>query len=300
MRQFRTPGLICLALLAGCADNSVPPHNSVPPQQTATVVTSEESKVQQLEPEPAETAQLVSGLPSHWITAPDADAPVTKLTAAEFGTELKSDPSETLQRYSGKWLEITGFVDSISNLNGEGESQLTIPGQDDLPVGYKNFHLDLKRLLVFNMAEPALWKITSPGSKVTIRGVLARVPAGAGFDHSTIVSADGPPVKEIQASDLAKAFEDDPMACKASFNGKAFVVSGDFQAYDENDSDRPLLNGSEKVAVALDFRGRVPEFENLSAGEPVVVYGICEVDTSEIALQKIKLTSVFRIQSPAK
>jgi len=94
------------------------------------------------------------GKPSFWVQAPKDDAPVVKMSAVEFGEELKSQGEALLEKYRGKWLEITGIVDSISARNREGESQVGMPGED-LKEDYTNLDLDFKKVLIFNTAEPA-------------------------------------------------------------------------------------------------------------------------------------------------
>lgn len=287
---FTYVALPLLAIATGCTAGNAPSQSVPAAPKAAQQLSGPEQWAKAAE----EMKPTVDGIPSHWVVPPAPDAPVVKLTAAEFGNELKADKQATLEKYKGKWLEITGIVESVSKKNLSGESQLAMAGQDDLPANHKLYHLDLSKYLVFNMTDPALWESTSPGAKVIMRGTLARVPGGAGFDHSTMIDNQGQPVPNITAEELATLYIEDSGAFKAKYEGKTFVVSGEFSKY-IGEYNRPTFKVSNDVVISLDYLGSNIDFENLQVGELLIACGICTYYSPDSAPPNVKIDSAFRV-----
>lgn len=262
LATFNTVILVALScLLAGCpSPDSADNTDETEPANTVADSSVDSSDLSPTESEPKEPALL-----------PD-NAPVLKYTAEEILAGNKSEDRDAFrQELVGKWLEISGKVDSLVQRKHHTTPTVNI----GFPFQAKNGHA---------------WEKVSVGDEVTYRMIFTTLEGFIGGE----VIAGGTPTPTITAAELAKAYETSADKVKSDMVGKFMIVTGkvlDDRAKFEKNTQ--ILFGSGHIGLTLvgtndtpivvkaDFLALKEAFKPIKPGEGVRVFGKIEVQEND-------------------
>lgn len=205
--------------------------------------------------------------------------------------------------YERNWLEIRGVVDghNVTSLDTAGERKFCFMVEED-PEQIEKYTVPAE--MECFMTEASIWKKASIGSKVTIRGRLAKGPHGNRLVDCTLLATTGAGAIEISASDFVQAAAKDLQAAKAKFDEKSVIVRGKFKSLADRSKDEQFsyyyigmyLEGADGKPCPVHFLpSDIDRFQSCQPGDPITLIGVGAVDVEEGEPFPIGLGDAYRL-----
>lgn len=164
---------------------------------------------------PSEPAAHLSQLVARVATPSTRSIPAAEftLTPEELAQQLNDDKEGTTERYRGKVIEMTGYLDRYIK-TVTGTVQLCILPPDGF------------RYIFCNMPDPDPWDLAAPGQTVTIRGTFPDKFILPTLTDCVILKASGECRSRLTAAELGRRCAVDATAWKAELGCSGIVLEG--------------------------------------------------------------------------
>ncbi|MCE9545772.1 MAG: SUMF1/EgtB/PvdO family nonheme iron enzyme [Planctomycetia bacterium] len=183
----------------------------------------------------------------------------------------------------GKWVEVTGWVNSISVSWKDPKAKPTasLAALNDEKKGFHRSNVDFNRSISGVFLYDLPWLHFSFGSEVTLRGIMN---SKGQLDDARIISVKGEPVECFSPEELVALYDKSPEDFDSFARDKDFIVKGriaDF-AYTDPESQVPYMQCADGAQVRLflinrlAFMGRYTReawWKDVHQNEELAIYG---------------------------
>jgi hypothetical protein len=232
------PGLMTVALLAGCSGKEGPDKKP-----------GDDSKVMDKDEGPPKTDGKPPGK-DHDPPGKDSQqsvepSPAGQVNSDVLSQEFRDEAEKAKGKYHGKVLEVIGPVVEMG-MTATAEAYVVLEGVQ-VPV---------VRTIECVMSEKEPWRKVVPGQKCTLKGRCEYLGGELRIKECKVAGATGPGRILITSAELSERYEKDAAAAEKEFAGRYVELAGTLDKVQAEDrSARLTLSMTAKVSITCHLAG---------------------------------------------